>query len=235
MADVVRTASRWQSAVRLLLLIAAAGQEPNWDDCTVPSRAVRVVHTQVRLQKLDFWVRYPDYLAHELMIEFENAPDERALLTMAKSILNSDEPDLRRLPMLRHRFGAFEHLDDALAPLVEKGLIRKTQVLDQQRVSVHRYWLLERGRDVADAMLADAPVLSWYIERTRLVVALVDGLGGTQLKRRQYLVRDYADTPMGSYIPSITEQARARLKQLLRRFPVDVADSISEPVGRDVS
>ncbi|MEV4207816.1 hypothetical protein [Nocardia salmonicida] len=47
-----------------------------------------------------------------------------------------------------------------------------------------------------------------------MVVDLVDGLGGSQLKDRQYLLRDYADTPWGKHIAPITEQARARLLEL---------------------
>ncbi|MFT7835711.1 hypothetical protein Q5530_06145 [Saccharothrix sp. BKS2] len=203
--------------MRLLLLIAAAGQPPTSSDGNLPDSAVSVVRTQVKLQKLDFWVRYPDYLANELLTEFEKSPDEPHLLTLAAGILDSDEPDLRRLPMLRHRFGAFEPLDDALAPLVEKGLIRKTQVVNGDRVSEHRYWLTRRGREVVDGILDEAPVLSWYVERTRLVVALAEGSGGTQLKDRQYLVRDYAETPTGTYLPSIAEQARDRLAGLKAR------------------
>lgn len=212
----VRRASRWQDSVRLLLLIVAAAK-PLAEDETAPPSTVGVVHTQVRLQKLDFWVRYPDYLAFELMNEYEAEPDETGLLVLASDILDSDEPDLRRFPMLRHKFGAFEELDDALAPLVERGLLRKTQVLGrtgQKRVVEHVYFLLEQGREVASSLVQDAPALDWYVDRTRLVVALVDGLGGTQIKNRQYLMSDYADTPWRQYIAPITEQARARLRQL---------------------
>jgi hypothetical protein len=210
-----RRASRWQDAVRLLLLIDAAAKEPTEADKAPPS-TLGVVRTQVRLQKLDFWVRYPDYLAFELMNEFEAAPDESGLLRIAGGILDSDEPDLRRFPMLRYKFGAFEHLDDALAPLVEKGMLRKTQVFgqDSTRIVEHLYFLLEHGRNVAQSLVEEAPALQWYRERTRLIVALVDGLGGTELKKRQYLLKDYADTPWGEHIPPITEQARKRLADL---------------------
>ncbi|NED07619.1 hypothetical protein G3I55_38985 [Streptomyces sp. SID6648] len=173
-----------------------------------------MVHTQVRLQKLDFWVRNPDYLAYELMNEYVAAPDVPRLLELAEEILESEEPDLRRFPMLRYKYGAFEELDDALAPLVERGLLRKTQVLGRERVVEHIYFLLERGQQVAQSMVTEAPALAWYVERTRLVVDLVDGLGGTQLKDRQYLLQDYADTPWRQHIGPITEQALERLREL---------------------
>ncbi|MFJ9893544.1 hypothetical protein ACIQPR_09440 [Streptomyces sp. NPDC091280] len=222
----VRRASRWQDSVRLLLLIDAAAR-PLAEGETVPPSTVGVVHTQVRLQKLDFWVRYPDYLAFELMNEYEAAPDEPGLLALAADILESEEPDLRRFPMLRHKFGAFEELDDALAPLVERGLLRKTQILGrtgQKRVVEHVYFLLERGREVAGSLIEDAPALEWYAHRTQLVVALVDGLGGTQIKNRQYLLSDYADTPWRHYIGPITEPARVRLRQLKAAMPVPGVD-----------
>lgn len=222
----VRRATRWQDAVRLLLLIEAAAKDPADENVELPPFTVGVVHTQVRLQKLDFWVRNPDYLAYELMSEYVKAPDETALLELAGRILDSEEPDLRRYPMLRHHYGAFEQLDDALAVLVERGLLSKTQILRQQRVAEHLYFLLERGRQVVQNMVKDVPELAWYADRTRLVVALVDGLGGTQLKNRQYLLRDYADTPIGEYITPITDQARTRLAELRAgATDVDAEDS----------
>jgi hypothetical protein len=74
--------------------------------------------------------------------------------------------------------------------------------------------LRERGRQVADTIVREEPHLYWYVDRTRTVVGLVKGLGPSAVKTRQYLQRDYADTPIGSYIASIAEQARERLVQL---------------------
>lgn len=58
---------------------------------------VCVLHSQSRLQALDFWMRNPDYLANELLTEFETS-GERDLLTIAQRIFDDREPDLRRLP-----------------------------------------------------------------------------------------------------------------------------------------
>ncbi|SCF27091.1 hypothetical protein GA0070561_4836 [Micromonospora saelicesensis] len=200
--------------MRLLLLLDAA-VEPVGDDSEAPPGAAGVVRAQVRLQKLDFWVRNPDYLANELLNDFERDPESPGLVGEAERILTEEEPDLRRFPMLRHRFGAFEHLDNALAVLVERGLARKRHRLGGgTRIIQHNYYLLDRGRMTAVGLVAEAPALAWYVERTRLVVNLVDGLGGSQIKQRQYLQRDYADTPIGSYIPGITDQVRARLTKI---------------------
>ncbi|MET9116660.1 hypothetical protein ABZX38_21045 [Streptomyces longwoodensis] len=67
---------------------------------------------------------------------------------------------------------------------------------------------------MAAQLAQDAPALQWYITRTKLLVAMVDGLGGTQLKNRQYLLKDYADTTIGEHIAPITGQARDRLRRL---------------------
>ncbi|SCL27149.1 hypothetical protein GA0074694_4726 [Micromonospora inyonensis] len=210
----VRRATLWQDAVRLLLLLDAAAKPVDADAPEVPVGAVGVVYTQVRLQKLDFWVRNPDYLANELLNDYEADPESPGLVDEAARILAGQEPDLRRFPMLRHRFGAFEELDNALAVLVEKGLARKRHRLGGERIIQHNYYLLEQGRTTAAGLVSEAPALQWYLERTRMVVNLVDGVGGTQIKDRQYLQRDYAGTPIGSYIPAITEQVRARLEAL---------------------
>lgn len=213
----VRRATLWQDAVRLLLLVDAAVEDAA-ADADRPVDAVGVVRSQVRLQKLDFWLRYPDYLADELMTSFEEYPDDEGLLRLAGEILDSEEPDLRRLPMLRGRFGAFEGFDTAMAVLVSRGLVWKQDHLGERRVIRHDYYLLAAGRGTAQALLVDAPVLAWYATRTRQLVALMDGLGGTDLKNRQYLQREYADTPTGSYIPPITDRARLRLQQHRERL-----------------
>jgi hypothetical protein len=213
----VRRATLWQDAVRLLLLIDAAAEDVG-DGTDVPEGTVGVVRTQVKVQKLDFWLRYPDYLANELLNEFDQYPDDPGLVRLAGRILDSDEPDLRRLPMLRGKFGAFEQMDTAMAVLVSRGLVTKRDRLGEKRVIRHDYYLLAAGRETVRDLLAEAPSLAWYAKRTRLLVALTEGLGGTDLKTRQYLQREYADTPTGSYIPPITERVRARLREVRERL-----------------
>src|SRR4051794_16842847 len=107
--------TRMQDAVRILMLINRAAEPltapPDGDEAL--ATAIGLVRTQVRLQKLDFWVRNPDYLANELLSDYENGDHDVALLGIAGDILDSEEPELRRYPMLRYLFGAYEDLEDA--------------------------------------------------------------------------------------------------------------------------
>ncbi len=204
--------SREQDAVRILLLLNSAGEPVEDAERALPGldSAVRVVRTTVRLQKLDFWLRNPDYLADELLNDYEISREE-PLLRIAASILDSEEPEVRRYPMLRHKFGAWENIDNALSVLRGAGLAARKRRGTVDRVRQSDYYLLERGRQIACDIVASEPVFQYYVERVSLVVQLADGLGGTQLKKRQYLQREYADTPLREHISTVAPRARARL------------------------
>ncbi|MGW0359356.1 hypothetical protein [Nocardia nova] len=208
---------RFADAIRLLLLIA--GTADPLDEISAkgaPATAVAVVRSESRLQKLDFWLRNPDYLADELLNDYEREHDSQAL-EIAGSILDSEEPEICAIPMLRYLFGAFEHLDRALSVLVAPRLLMiETKRNVTGKVIQDNYYLTQKGREIADRATAEFPELAWYTERAVLVRALADATGhtGLALRKRQYLQRDYASTPVGEMIPSIAEQARKRLAQL---------------------
>jgi hypothetical protein len=211
----VPVTSREQDAVRILVLIdgacetgPAVGEVPG---------AVGVVRAQVRLQKLDFWLRNPDYLADELLNDYD-VSGEPYLLELAGSILDSEEPEVRSYPMLRKHFGAYEFLDNALAVLRSAGLVAQRRRGTVNRVRQYDYFLLEAGRAVAREVIREAPVFDYYVQRVALVITLADGLGGTQLKERQYLQREYADTARDQRIGSVSVRARARLERLRTRI-----------------
>jgi hypothetical protein len=215
--------SREQDAVRILLLIDGAAEPlpgPIADDDALAD-AVGVVEGQTRLQKLDFWLRSPDYLADELLNDYERSGEAR-LLDLATHILNSEEPEVRRYPMLRHHFGAYEPLDDALAVLRLAGLVVRRRRGQLGRTSRHDYYLLNRGREVAQTVVAQAPPFRYYVDRVQLVLDLADGRGGNELKNRQYLQDEYATTERGTRIGSISARARSRLVQLQAAAPTAI-------------
>ena len=210
-----RTTSIYQDAVRLLLLIAQAAEPlsaPPPEDA--PAGTVAVLHSQVLLQKLDFWLRNPDYLADELISRFERDGSQEDI-DLARQILESDEPEVRSYQMLRYLFGAYEPLDEALSVLRTPGLVIRRKKGVPGRTTQHDYYLTESGRDTAQKIVEAVPELAYYVERSRLVADLAAGRRGSALRDIQYLHPEYADAEIGTRIVGIADRARQRLKDIL--------------------
>lgn len=211
-----RTTSVYQDAVRLLLLISQAAEPLSDPPDHMPDGAVAVLHSQVLLQKLDFWLRNPDYLADELISRFER-DGNRDDLDLARQILESDEPEVRTYQMLRYLFGAYEPLDEALSVLRTPGLVVRRRRGVPGHTTQHDYYLTESGREAARRILEDVPELAYYVERSKLVADLAAGRRGSALRDIQYLQPEYADAEIGTRIIGIADRARQRLKETLER------------------
>ena len=71
--------------------------------------------SEVRIQKIDFLIRNPDYLAYELLLLADKEPIHKPeIFFIVKSIYSNLEPTLRRLEMERFFFGAYEDIDDVI-------------------------------------------------------------------------------------------------------------------------
>jgi len=92
-------------------------------------------------------MRYPDYLAHELIERYDTTGDAD-LLAEAEKIFIDEEPDQRRLVMIRYRFGAYEKHDDALAVLVSRGLIGIGGRKDVDRVRETDFLIFQEAFDL---------------------------------------------------------------------------------------
>ena len=200
-----------QSAVRLLACIVAGGREPEpgkWDQ-----DVVAILDGQARLQALDFWMRYPDYLANELLNAYEETGLKETFDT-AKRIFDDREPDLRHLPMIRYHFGAFEPLDNALAILRAADLIRIKRTGQPGHIQRHLYLLTQQGLEAMETLAQAATELAWYKDRAELVAELAGEQGGTALKDRLYLQKEYAETDLSQPIRSISERVMKRITAL---------------------
>lgn len=205
-----------QSAVRLLAAICAAALPPS--DDKLGADVVGVLRAQSRLQALDFWIRYPDYLANELLNEFEKTGSNDDL-KLARRIFDDREPDLRRVPMIRYHFGAFEPLHNPLSILRSRGLVRQHRQGGPGHVTDTWYLLTEPGQQAMGELAAAAPELAWYRDRAAVATRVAGGAGGAALKGRQYLQEEYAATPLKGTIPSIAVRVRARLEELSNGEP----------------
>jgi len=197
-------------ALRILFILRAGGAA-----ISPPSAGDALVFKgELRLQAFDFWMRYPDYLAAELLDLFDTTKATR-YIKAARSIIGSEEPDLRHVPMTRYLFGAFERLDDALAVLTSRELVRITGLKGANgKVLETDFVLTQSGFDTCAAGLKQAPVLQWFADRAALVAHVAGSAGGTALKDKQYQRVSYAQTKLGQVIPRITDDVRDRLAKL---------------------
>jgi hypothetical protein len=111
-----------------------------------PESAVRVIQSERKLQKLDFLIRNPDYLANVIISGCEEGRLPPQRLLDARAVLEEREPELHTYRMLRGRHGAFEQLNNALSVLRPKyGVVTTTcwkpgQLERRNCVPRSRFW-----------------------------------------------------------------------------------------------
>ena len=203
----------FRDAIRLLFLLVE-GSEP-----LSPAHgngATRIFRGEAKLHALDFWVRYPDYLAAELLDRFEqtNSPED---LSIAQQIMSSDEPDVRRLPMIRYFFGAYDPIDTAISILSSRHLVVLTGRKSAGKIQETDFLIMPKAVEVTEEVEHKAPVLRWYRDRSQIVVGLAGDRKGSALKEQQYRRTPYAGTDRGTEIPSIKEEVAARLATITGR------------------
>lgn len=202
-----------QTATRVLVMLDVLGDPV--DQTSGVDGAVTVISSLTRVQKLDFWLRNPDYLADELLTELDRgrvAADE--IEPHVKRMLDGDVPSLHLYPMERYLYGAYEFMDDALAVLKMYGQITNRRATESGSLARRDYFLLEKGRDTLAVMRAQIPELAWYDAQATAISLIADARLGATAKRRQYEQPEYKATSHGDLIPSILERVRARAAQL---------------------
>ncbi|MFF0205913.1 hypothetical protein [Streptomyces sp. NPDC005017] len=180
---------------------------------------MRAVQSQRKLQKLDFLVRNPDYLADLIISRWADGSLPKERLLDARAVFKEREPELHTYRMLRNDHGAYEPLDNSLSVLRHLGLIQLRRAGRVSDGSVRRrdYFLLRAGADQAQRLRESEGVLAWYDQQTAYVAAAVEGMTGAQLKAQQYGQPEYAATHVHEVIGGITERVRERLDAALAR------------------
>lgn len=202
-----------QTATRLLVMLDVLG-DPTDASCGVDN-AVSVISSLTRVQKLDFWLRNPDYLADELLTELENGRvDLSRVGPHVRRMLDGDAPTLHLYPMERYLYGAYEFIDDALAVLKMYGQITNRRATDSGATARRDYYLLQKGRDTLTSMRTQISELGWYDSQAEAISLISDASIGATAKRRQYEQPEYRDTNHGDLIPSILDRVRDRATQL---------------------
>lgn len=171
----------------------------------------RVFYSEVKIQKIDFLLRYPSYLCFELLRLHQETgvPSGADVQQIVSNIFAKGEPELRTDEMKRFFFGAYQDLDDIIGFLKSVGLVefRKQTSLGLKDIR-KAYFLTQDGIQRIERGLANVPSASWYFDRCQLIKRYFADASGTQLKNRQYAIEEYRETPLGDYIQDIEAMVR---------------------------
>ena len=201
------TTTRQQDAVRLLVLLHVAGDDPPRD----PPRddAVASITAESRMQAMDFWLRNPDYLAYELLELYANSRDDELLEKARELVVEED----RHFPVMRFLHGAYTELDGPLMLLRCYDLawdVRRPPAMSRRR----DLYLLQRGRQVLTEQLEAEPDLAWYAERAAWVKRVAADTPGAELKAHQKRLPSYRDIKWGEYIAPVREAVLHRIIEI---------------------
>jgi hypothetical protein len=159
------------------------------------------------LQKLDFLVRYPGYLAYELTelhrLGIASAQDRNAVVEIVRSTLRDREPELMTLPFRRFWRGAYERLDDVEAwwwshQLVYTGLEPRGGARPQKH-----YFLTPLARSEATRLVEAVDHAQWYAQRVGLIHRFFGDLTPSQVKELQYSHAPYRQAQLNEIIPDL--------------------------------
>ncbi|MGM9979171.1 MAG: hypothetical protein ACI33J_10265 [Clostridium sp.] len=180
---------------------------------------VKVFKSEVKIQKIDFLIRYPDYLAFELLflvgVSLPKA-NHFEVKTIIKNIFRNKEPQLRKEEMLRFFFGAYEDIDDIIAFLVARDFIKyESNRSVDGRVFNKVYYLTSFGLSkIENEILTSLVNANWYKERCEIISKYFGDMSGTELKIRQYQHEEYKHTPLNQYIDGIEDKVKEKFVEI---------------------
>lgn len=166
----------------------------------------KIFKSEVRIQKIDFLIRNPDYLSYELLLIATNDPSKKQeIKEIVKSIYDTAEPQLRRLEMERFFFGAYEDIDDVIGFLKSIGFIGFISKKSSDLKTIEKqYFVTDYAITKANSAIADLSALEWYAKRCELIKKYFGNLSGSQLKVAQYQIEEYRNTSFKNFIGEIS-------------------------------
>lgn len=178
--------------------------------------AVRLFKGEIKIQKIDFLLRNPDYLAYELMelMKEDDTIDRQEIQQIVKIIFATHEPVIRKEEMKKLFFGAYEDIDNIISFLCSINFLRfESSRRVDGKVDEKRYYLTKYAIEKIEKNLKTLNSLQWYFERCEIIKRFFGDMTGTELKVRQYKHSEYSNTLLREYIASITEKTKEKYKQ----------------------
>ena len=187
-----------------IFLILYVFSEPHTDNELPYVR--KIFQSEQRIQKIDFLLRNPDYLCHELLEKAKsNITLQPEIKAIVKDIFANKEPIFKRLEMERFFFGAYEDIDDVIAFLKGTGFIdfSSKKRADLKTTIEKKYYITQYAIDKFENVIDSLSSIQWYVNRCNLIKKYFGDLSGSQLRISQYQIDEYKKTSYNEYIGSI--------------------------------
>lgn len=204
----------YRSRLRILFILHFFSKP--YSNSDKPDR-VAIFETEVRIQKIDFLIRNPDYLAYEILSLLKEGKLQKSdeVKVIIEDIFKKNEPVIRKQEMERFFFGAFEDLDDIIAFLKAFGFIEfESEKNIAGNVVGKKYFLTRFGKEKINKGISTIDSLEWYEKRCRLILRFFGNMTGSELKIRQYQIKEYKDTPLNQYIEGIEDKTRSTYEEI---------------------
>src|SRR5690606_33036533 len=174
----------YRDRFRILLILYCFGEE------TGETEYPLVFYSEIKIQAIDFFIRNPDYLALQLLsLVEEGTKDQAAIKSLIKKIYREAEPEIRRVEMEKFFYGAYEDIDDIIAFLHARGLIKyESKLRTNQRVAEKHYYITAKAKVIIEKARKSVSAAKWYFNRCDIIKEYLGDSTGTNLKARQYQV-----------------------------------------------
>ncbi len=208
----------YQDSVRLLLILYFCGDQPSEPlGLKFPDNEnfVAYIESETKVQKIDFWIRYPDYLCAALLwaCEFPQRKlyeQRNEIKEIVRMIFADHEPQLRFIPMMKYLRGAYEPLDHVMSFLSSRDLAFPRPTFPKRKT---RYNLTAKGKKAVEGILKDCPHSLWYQERCSLISKFFGHSNGFEIRETQYRETQYKDTPNLAMIKRIDNEVKLRFER----------------------
>jgi hypothetical protein len=216
-------------AARLLLILARFAVPIDDDESQLPCfprhDVVRHFTPEYYLQKLDFLLRYPGYLAYELTelhrLGVDAAQDRDEVKDLVRSVLRDREPEHLTVPFRKFWRGAYERLDDVEAWWYARRLVYTGIELKGSARPQKHYFLTALAEAKAQRLVAVVEQARWYSQRIGLIARFFGGLPAARVKELQYSHEPYRQAQLNEIIPDLAP------KEIVESF----ARVFGEPLG----
>lgn len=203
---------KYRDRLRIIIILYVFCEQSEIAD----SEYFGLFRSEIKIQALDFLLRYPDFLSMELidLMDNDSAINQDEVSEVISKIYLDKEPELRVEEMEKFFHGAYESIDEVIAFHVSIGFLKhESKKRTDGRTYDKNYYITMHCAERIENHLKSIPAVQWYFERCELIKKYFGSFTGTQLKSRQYNYSEYSNISYKSHIQNVNSKVRAAYQE----------------------